>query len=100
MASQYAPSSHARRAAQALRAFGVIEIVFFSTGNASGSHCWLLPIWVNQTQVDERHSRNLELLFPLTWLIQEKGKFIFLLEQFCLQYKSFPEFPDMPRDLT
>lgn len=64
MASQYVPSSHATRAAQALWVFGVTEIVFFSKGKARGSYCWLPPTWVNQTQADRCHGRNLEPPFP------------------------------------
>lgn len=77
------------------------RLFFFSTENEEGSYCWFSPIWANQTQVDELHGTNLESRFFLvTWLTQEKGKFIFLLEHFCLQHKSSPISPYMPGNLT
>lgn len=43
---------------------GYPKLFCLSIVNAEGSYCWISPIWVNQTQVDELHGTNLEPPFP------------------------------------
>ena len=43
---------------------GYPKLFLFLTENTEGSYCWISPIWVNQTQVDELHGTSLEPPFP------------------------------------
>lgn len=62
-------------------------LLLFSPGNAEGSYCWFPSIQANQTQVDELHSRNLELPFSFGLANPVERRTGLSAWAFCLQHK-------------